>query len=385
MELSEIVRRMFDDYDVIAYAVGLDGTILVSEGKALSNIGLKPGQLVGTNLFTMFPDADHPGSDYRRAMAGETVETISEYAGREVMNRYRPLLDADGALAGFIGTTTDVTESRHAARELKVQAAAVQQQAELLDLAHDAIIVRDLDGTIRYWNGGAARIYGFTVEQAVGQPIHALLRTGPDSEREAMERALATAGHWEGELQRAHRDGRALIVESRSVLRRGSEGAADSVLELASDITVRKQAEADEARRQHEIIRAQAVAIEELSTPLIPITSDILVMPLIGMLDTVRAKQVMESLLGGLASSRGKYAIIDITGVPVVDTAVAAAIVRSAHAARLLGTEVILTGIRPEVAQTLVHIGTDLGNITVRGTLESGIKYALGRRGLQDG
>jgi rsbT co-antagonist protein RsbR len=164
------------------------------------------------------------------------------------------------------------------------------------------------------------------------------------------------------------------------VLRRDAAGASPtSVLQIDTDITARKQAEAAEARRQQEIINAQALAIEELSTPLIPITDDILVMPLIGMMDSVRAKQVMHNLLDGLAASRGKFAILDITGVPVVDTAVANAILQAAHAARLLGAEVILTGIRPEVAQTLVHIDADLKNITTRGTLQSGIQHALGR------
>jgi rsbT co-antagonist protein RsbR len=105
-------------------------------------------------------------------------------------------------------------------------------------------------------------------------------------------------------------------------------------------------------------------------------------MPLIGMMDSNRAQQVMHSLLSGLAASRGKFAILDITGVPVVDTAVANALLQAAHAARLLGAEVILTGIRPEVAQTLVHIDAKLGAITTRGTLQSGIQHALGRRKL---
>ena len=163
------------------------------------------------------------------------------------------------------------------------------------------------------------------------------------------------------------------------MLRRGQDGEPDTVLQIDTDITARKRAEQAEADRQQEIIRIQAQAIEELSTPLIPITNEILVMPLIGMMDSMRAKQVMETLLNGLAASRGKFAIIDITGVPVVDTAVASAILRAAHAARLLGTEVILTGIRPEVAQTLVHIDANLSSIITRGTLQSGIQHALAR------
>jgi rsbT co-antagonist protein RsbR len=97
-------------------------------------------------------------------------------------------------------------------------------------------------------------------------------------------------------------------------------------------------------------------------------------------MDSNRAKQVMESLLHGLSTSRGQFAILDITGVSVVDTQVANALIRAAHAARLLGAEVILTGIRPEVAQTLVSLDTDISGVTTRSTLQSGIAFALGRR-----
>jgi rsbT co-antagonist protein RsbR len=91
------------------------------------------------------------------------------------------------------------------------------------------------------------------------------------------------------------------------------------------------------------------------------------------------------SLLHGLSSSRGSFAIIDITGVSVVDTQVANALIRAAHAARLLGAQVILTGIRPEVAQTLATLDTDLSAVTTRGTLQSGIAFALalGRKSMQ--
>jgi rsbT co-antagonist protein RsbR len=88
----------------------------------------------------------------------------------------------------------------------------------------------------------------------------------------------------------------------------------------------------------------------------------------------------MESLLKGLSSARGRFAIIDITGVSVVDTQVANALIRAAQAARLLGAEVVLTGIRPEVAQTLVSLGADLRDLTTCGTLQAGIAHVLARR-----
>lgn len=146
------------------------------------------------------------------------------------------------------------------------------------------------------------------------------------------------------------------------------------------DVTERRQMEEAVHARQDEMIRAQSAALAELSTPLIPISEDIVVMPLIGLLDSQRAQQVMSTLLEGISKSGAAVAILDITGVSVVDTQVANGLIRAARAAALLGAEVVLTGIRPEVARTLVGLGADLQDIVTRGTLQSGIAYAMSRR-----
>jgi rsbT co-antagonist protein RsbR len=150
---------------------------------------------------------------------------------------------------------------------------------------------------------------------------------------------------------------------------------------VIENITERKRAEAmlRQSITQEETIRAQEAALAELSTPLIPISDQVMVMPLIGAVDSRRAQQVLEALLEGVASSRALVAILDITGVPVVDTQVANALLRAAQAVKLLGAQVVLTGIRPEVAQTLVGLGADLSGIVTCGSLQSGIAYATSR------
>jgi rsbT co-antagonist protein RsbR len=154
----------------------------------------------------------------------------------------------------------------------------------------------------------------------------------------------------------------------------------DTILFVARDETARRQAEEAlrQSIRQEEIIRAQASALAELSVPLIPITDEILVMPLIGQLDPARVERATAALLSGIAARRGRVAILDITGVPLVDAAVAGGLARAARAAKLLGAEVMLTGVCPEVAQALVTVGADLGGIPMRGTLRDGIASALG-------
>lgn len=121
----------------------------------------------------------------------------------------------------------------------------------------------------------------------------------------------------------------------------------------------------------------QKMALKELSAPLIPVFDQISVMPLIGTIDTERAKLIMENLLEGVIEHRSEVVLIDITGVPVVDTMVANHIIQASEAVRLVGAECILVGIRPEIAQTIVTLGIDLRNFPTKSTLKKGIETAL--------
>jgi rsbT co-antagonist protein RsbR len=130
------------------------------------------------------------------------------------------------------------------------------------------------------------------------------------------------------------------------------------------------------------IIRTQEARIRELSTPIIPLYQGVLALPLVGSIDSHRAGQIMESLLVGISEQQADVVIIDITGVPVVDTSVANYLLQSARAARLLGTQIILVGISAEVAQTITQLGADLSGITTLANLALGIQYALALQGL---
>lgn len=122
----------------------------------------------------------------------------------------------------------------------------------------------------------------------------------------------------------------------------------------------------------------QKMALKELSAPLIPVFENISVMPLVGTIDTERAKLIMENLLDGVIEHRSQVVLIDITGVPVVDTMVAHHIIQASEAVRLVGATCILVGIRPEIAQTIVNLGIDLGKFPTKSTLKKGIETALG-------
>ncbi|WP_249872721.1 RsbT co-antagonist protein RsbRA [Oceanobacillus saliphilus] len=125
------------------------------------------------------------------------------------------------------------------------------------------------------------------------------------------------------------------------------------------------------------ILSLQRVALQELSAPLIPVMDGITIMPLIGTIDTERAKLIMENLLEGAIKHNSEVVLIDITGVPVVDTMVAHHIIQAAEAVRLIGSTCILVGIRPEIAQTIVNLGIDLSNFPTKSSLKKGFTKAL--------
>ncbi|MCM3415688.1 RsbT co-antagonist protein RsbRA [Bacillus intestinalis] len=124
-------------------------------------------------------------------------------------------------------------------------------------------------------------------------------------------------------------------------------------------------------------VSLQKIALQELSAPLIPVFENITVMPLVGTIDTERAKRIMENLLNGVVKHRSQVVLIDITGVPVVDTMVAHHIIQASEAVRLVGAKCLLAGIRPEIAQTIVNLGIDLSQVITKNTLQKGIQTAM--------
>ena len=134
-------------------------------------------------------------------------------------------------------------------------------------------------------------------------------------------------------------------------------------------------------RTREDMIERQRRDLLELSTPVVALWEGVLAVPLIGTLDSDRTQVVMESLLQRIVDSGASIAIIDITGVPTVDTLVAQHLLKTVAAARLMGAECIISGIRPQIAQTIVHLGVDLGSVATKATLADALILALGRIG----
>jgi anti-anti-sigma regulatory factor len=194
--------------------------------------------------------------------------------------------------------------------------------------------------------------------------------------RQLLEQAVADYLDF---MQRAARGNLAqrLAIQHPGALGQLGQSLNEMVASLDTSFRAEHLAQAEARKLQEEIIRVQAATLAELSTPLIPISERVMAMPLIGAMDAGRAQRVLEVLLAGIAESRASVAILDITGVPTMDTQVADGLIRAAKGVKLLGAQAVLTGIRPEVAQTLVSLGIDLTGIVTERSLQSGIEYAM--------
>lgn len=251
-------------------------------------------------------------------------------------------------------------------------AAEVSIFKTMADTAPDGFGMADADGTLTYANAAYQQLTGYG-EALVGMNF---LDHFSETDRLVAIEALTTTaqqGDWQGVLNFQRSDGSIIPIDAKGFVTRDAVGNIAAVMGLFRDLSEQRRQEAERAALQQQIIDAQRNTVRELSTPLIPLTNDVLIMPLVGTIDSQRAQQVMEALLEGVAQYQAELAILDITGVAVVDTQVAQAFMQAAKAVRLLGAQVMLTGIQPQIAQTLIHLGVDLSDIQTRGSLQAGI------------
>lgn len=281
--------------------------------------------------------------------------------------------NANGVPLATAAVIRDLTEERAREGDLRTFKALVEN-------APDAIsVVSAEQGIFIYNNAAFERIFGYG-DEVLNLPVTTIYLEENIKYFPELLQELVVNGKIQGTMTFRRKDGSALPASYAIFAVYDSNGNPQSFVSIIRDITEQQHAEAERVILQEQVIAAQQAALRELSTPLIPIADGVVAMPLIGSIDSSRAQMVIEALLTGVSELRASTTIIDITGVPVVDTQVANALLRAAQAVKLLGARVILTGIRPEVAQTLVGLGVDLGGITTRGTLQAGIAEALERR-----
>lgn len=246
----------------------------------------------------------------------------------------------------------------------------------LVDSVKDyAIILLDAQGKVMSWSGAAERLKGWKAGEIIGQHFSRFY-AAEDVEKGKTEHELGVAaqdGRFEDEGWRVRKDGSRFWANVIITALRDEQGTLLGFGKVTRDLTERRAAEERMKQQSQEIFEMAVV-------PLVQVWEGIVLVPLIGTLDSQRTQQLMERLLSRVTETGSAVAIIDITGVPTVDTQTAQHLIETISAVRLLGAECILTGVRANIAQTLVHLGlgVDLSNVITRSSLTAGLRMALG-------
>jgi len=275
-----------------------------------------------------------------------------------------------------------VLELESAENQLRQSEQAVEQIRDylqnIIDTVREPLVV--LDGDLQVISVGRSfyELFQLTPEETVGQQIYDLGDRQWDipALRELLEDVLpnnATFDDFEMEHEFTNLGTRILLLNARQVHRPTNQ--SELILLAIEDITERK--------RTQERLNRQSQELLEISTPILQIFEGVVVAPLIGTLDSQRAQRFTEVLLDRIVATQSDVALVDITGVPTVDTQTAHHLIETISAVRLLGAQVILTGVSPAIAQTIVQLGIDLSDIITRSSLVAGLRVAMSRLNLR--
>lgn len=350
--------------------------VLINEAFARF-LGVPAAQIIGAKDESFFPPAIIEGGRASDREVLSTLQTTDKEqqvpqpdGARTYAHRAFPVLTPSGEAVALGGITTDMTARRQAEASLRESQTLLQA---LLDNSASMILVFDREGRYLLVNRQFERALRRPVKDIVGKTAHDFFAPEDASRITSTHKRVFVAGEpieTEDTIQTA--EGARTYLSSTFPLR-DAKGGVYAACGFVTDITDRKRQEEARARHREEVIR-------ELSTPIIPLAEGVVILPLIGSIDSVRAQQALETLLEGTARHQASVAILDITGVPNVDADVAHALIRAAKAVQLLGATTVLTGIRPEVARALTELDIDLSGVVTQGSLESGVAFALARK-----
>ncbi|NTU80174.1 MAG: STAS domain-containing protein [Chloroflexales bacterium] len=317
--------------------------------------------------------------DLRDLLAGACDQVRFEAPTAEPPERWNVCSLAPTAQGGFIWQLTDVTRWQIAEAE---STHLWQQFRDAVESTSDGFALYDAADRLVFCNRRYREIYDLSATIMVpGRTFEEIVRVG--AQRGQYMHIQGREEAFVAERLANHRSAEAVehqLSNGRWVRSVDQPTAGGGTVCIRTDTTAQRRAEdlRRQSAEQEATIRAQAALLAELSTPMLRIGAGALVIPLVGSLDSHRASRVVESLLHAVEEQRTDLVILDITGVPLVDTQVANVLIQTARAVSLLGAHTVLTGIRPDVAQTMVALGVDLGDIVTRADLQAGIRYALG-------
>ncbi|WP_437287662.1 PAS domain-containing protein [Sorangium sp. So ce406] len=355
----------------LLFVASAEGALLHSSG------GLREALGAGVAIGALLADLAHP--DDREALSAAWAAVLQ---GDEPVSFSVRLRDGDGAyrrLSCSASRSSDgsaVLGSLRAAPEIAGdELAKLRLKARILDAVAEHMEFlgfwsTDRDGVCHYHAGKASERIGIKSGALVGRNLLDMY-SGMDQFSHAREQ------WFDGTVRRFPSQTHGLEWDNWIIPLRDDSGAlVEGMIGLSLDITESRRAE-NELRIQLDQIAAQQKVIRDLSTPIIEVWDGVLTLPMVGTVDSVRTAEVMDSLLSQIVEKRARFAILDLTGVEVVDTRVASHLIQLVTAIRLLGADGIVAGIKPNVAQTMVALGLDLSQLNTQRNLRAALTYAI--------
>ncbi|WP_437724055.1 PAS domain-containing protein [Sorangium sp. So ce861] len=376
---SALLGELFARSPELLFIASADGSLLHGSG------GLREALGPGVESGALLAELAHPDDRAALAAAWSALLQRGEPVSFDVRLRdsggaYRPLScnasrsSSDrGAVLGSLRPAPLVAAAAPAATAeelstLRLKARILDGIAEYVEPI--AIWAIDGDGTYVYHQGKAIAKTGLTPGQHLGRSVFDLYAASPE--------AAAEMRQWyDGQVRRGRSEAHGAEWDTWLIPLRSAPGErVDGVLGISLDVSDSKLVE-NELRIQLDRIAAQQKVIRDLSTPIIEVWDGVLTLPMVGTVDSMRTAEVMDSLLRQIVEKRASFAILDLTGVEVVDTKVASHLVELVTAIRLLGAEGIVAGIKPTVAHTMVALGLDLSQLNTQRNLRAALNYAI--------
>ena len=290
----------------------------------------------------------------------------------------------------FISTVMDITERKRAVEQLR---AALLYARSLIEASLDPLVTISPEGKITDVNNATELVTGVSREQLIGSDFSGYF-IEPEKAREGYQEVFSKGFVKDYPLAIRHISGKVTNVLYNATVYKNEAGEVMGVFAAARDVTELERAE-EQLRKAHEeleirvqertaeltktmeLLKEQQKAFMEVAVPVVKVWNRILLVPLIGVFDSARAMLLMETLLTEIENTQAKVAILDVSGIPIVDSLVAKHLIRTVSAVKLMGAECIVTGIRSRISQTIVQLGIDLSGITTRTALAEGLKVAL--------
>ena len=356
----------------------MDGTVITSNDNFLNILGYSLDEIQGKHHRIFCEESYANSPEYKefweKLNRGEFDS--GEYKrigknGREVYIQatYNPIFDSDGKPIKVLKIAIDVTEQKLMNAEFEGKISAIDKSQGTIEF--------NMDGTVITANDNFLNILGYSLDEIKGKHHRMFCEESYANSPEYKEfwEKLNRGEFDSGEYKRIGKNGIEAYIRATYNPILDLNGKPMKILKIASDVTEQKRREGQMSK--------QAELIMEMSTPVMRLWDNILLLPVIGLVDSKRVQLIMEIALQKILDYQAKVLILDIQGVPAVDSAVANHLIKVTKATRLMGCTCIITGISPEISQALVNLGIELGDIMTQATLKEGVSKSLKELGIQ--